>query len=250
MSADLPAPESGKERSAMNPKSLGNLIDIGVAHRTLKGEQESGDAWVLARFDGGVLLAVIDGLGHGPEAAHPAQLARRALQAEPNRDLVNLIERCHIALRHTRGAVMTLVQIRLAGPSMTWVAVGNVEGRLVRGQRSHEGASHPSEAVLLMGGVVGYQLPALKPATLALHPGDTVMLATDGLRAVAFGSARGSSDPGHGQLSRRTGRHRQRGLHRPDGRGGFRRGAGARLGLPGQGQLQGRGAGQEGGRPF
>jgi phosphoserine phosphatase RsbX len=186
MSADLPAPESGREGSAMNPNSLGNLIDLGVAHRTLKGEQESGDAWVLTRFDGGVLLAVIDGLGHGPEAAHPAQLARRALQAEPHTDLVSLIGRCHIALRHTRGAVMTLVQIHLSGPSMTWVAVGNVEGRLVRGQRPHERASHPSEAVLLMGGVVGYQLPALKPATLALHPGDTVMLATDGLRAAAL----------------------------------------------------------------
>jgi hypothetical protein len=181
MSADLPAPESGKERPAMNPKSLGNLIDIGVAYRTLKGEQESGDAWVLAPFDGGVLFAVIDGLGHGPEAAHPAQLARRALQAEPHTDLVSLIGRCHIALRHTRGAVMTLVQIHLPDPSMTWVAVGNVEGRLMRGR-----ASHPSEAVLLMGGVVGYQLPALKPATLALHPGDTVMLATDGLRAAAL----------------------------------------------------------------
>lgn len=186
MSADLPAPESGKESPAMKAKPLGNLIDVGVANRTLKGERESGDSWVLAPFDGGVLLAVIDGLGHGPEAAHPAQLARRALQAEPRTDLVSLIERCHIALRHTRGAVMTLVQIRLAGPSMTWVAVGNVEGRLVRGQRSQERASHSSEAVLLMGGVVGYQLPALKPATLALHPGDTVMLATDGLRAVAL----------------------------------------------------------------
>jgi negative regulator of sigma-B (phosphoserine phosphatase) len=37
-----------------------------------------------------------------------------------------------------------------------------------------------------MGGVVGYRLPALKPATLALHPGDTLMLATDGLRADAL----------------------------------------------------------------
>ncbi len=195
MSADSPTPGSGKERPAMNPQSLAdpmnpqslsNLIDIGVAQRTLEGEPESGDAWVLAPFDGGVLLAVIDGLGHGPEAAHPAQLARRALQAEPHTDLVTLIGRCHTALRHTRGAVMTLVQIHLPGPSMTWVAVGNVEGRVVRGGNLDERASLPDEAVLLMGGVVGYQLPTLKPATLALHPGDTLMLATDGLRADAL----------------------------------------------------------------
>lgn len=175
------------ESPATNPQPLADLLDVGVAQCTLEGERESGDAWVLAPFDGGALLAVIDGLGHGPEAAHPAQLARRALQAEPHTDLVSLIERCHTALRHTRGAVMTLVQIHLPGPSMTWVAVGNVEGRLVRGQRPDERASHPDEAVLLMGGVVGYRLPpALKPATLALDPGDTVMLATDGLRADAL----------------------------------------------------------------
>ena len=60
-------------------------------------------------------------------------------------------------------------------------------------------------------------------------------------------AARGTA-AGHGQLPRRARGHRLRGLHGPDGRGRFRRAAGPRLGLPGQGQLQGRGAGQERGR--
>jgi hypothetical protein len=170
----------------MNPQSLADLIDIGIAHRTLPGEQESGDAYVVAPFDGGTLVAVIDGLGHGPEAAQAAQLARVTLQAEPAANVVTLIQICHTALRHTRGAVMTLVQINLPGPAMTWVGVGNVEGRLLRERHPHERTSHPSEAVMLRGGVVGYQLPALKPATLALNSGDTLMLATDGLRPGAL----------------------------------------------------------------
>jgi negative regulator of sigma-B (phosphoserine phosphatase) len=170
----------------MSPESLADLIDIGIAHRALAGERESGDAYAVAPFDGGALVAVIDGLGHGHEAAEAAQLARAALQAEPDTDVVTLIGRCHAALRHTRGAVMTLVRIQIPGPTMTWVAVGNVEGRLVRGGSLDQRASLPDEAVLLMGGVVGYQLPTLKPATLTLHPGDTLMLATDGLRADAL----------------------------------------------------------------
>jgi negative regulator of sigma-B (phosphoserine phosphatase) len=170
----------------MSPESLDDLIDVGVAHRVLAGERESGDAWVLAPYDGGMLIAVIDGLGHGPEAAHAAQLARGALHDEPRADVAALIHECHTALRHSRGAVMTLVQIDLPGPTMTWIGVGNVDGRLVRGHGSQERASRANEAVLLMGGVVGYQLPVLKPVTLALHPGDTLMLATDGLRPDAL----------------------------------------------------------------
>jgi negative regulator of sigma-B (phosphoserine phosphatase) len=170
----------------MNSESLADLIDIGIAHRTLPGEQESGDAYVVSPFDRGILVAVIDGLGHGPEAAQAAQLARGALQAESAAGVVTLIQRCHTALRQTRGAVMTLVQIHLPGPTITWVGVGNVEGRLLREHSPHEHASHPSEAVMLMGGVVGYQLPALKSGTLALNPGDTLMLATDGLRPGAL----------------------------------------------------------------
>ena len=81
------------------------------------------------------------------------------------------------------------------------------------------------------------------------HRCSLVLGAAAGLTGCATGAqggARGGTDAGHGELSRRARRHRLRRLHRPDGRGGFRRGAGTRLGLPRQGQLQGRGAGQEG----
>ena len=72
---------------------------------------------------------------------------------------------------------------------------------------------------------------------------------TGGLHAGALGSA-GGARPGKREPSHRAGSHRLRGLHRPDSRGRFRRGAGTRLGLPGQGQLQGRGDCQERRRPF
>jgi hypothetical protein len=133
-----------------------------------------------------MLLAVIDGLGHGPDAAHAAGLARITLEENPRADVVTLVEHCHDALRHSRGAVMTLVQLRLPGPTMTWLGVGNVEGRLIRGRRRLEGTRDPDEAVLLMAGVVGYRLPRLTPATLPLRAGDSVMLATDGLQGGAL----------------------------------------------------------------
>ena len=174
-----------KTDSTLGAGSLADLLDIGVAHRMLAGERKSGDAWVSAPFDGGILIGVIDGLGHGEDAAHPAQLACATLRAEPGADVVTLIKSCHAALRNTRGAVMTLVQLHLPGPTMTWIAVGNVDARLIRG-RLRDDRSHPSEVVLLRGGVVGYRLPVLSPKTHAVEPGDILMLATDGLRPTAL----------------------------------------------------------------
>ena len=42
-----------------------------------------------------------------------------------------LLQRCHAALRNTRGAVMTVAWFDLDGARLRWTGVGNVEGRLV-----------------------------------------------------------------------------------------------------------------------
>jgi len=61
---------------------------------------------------------------------------------------------------------------------MTWVGVGNVEGRLVRGR-----ARNPrQESLLLRPGVAGQELPALTAATLPVERGDLLVFATDGVR--------------------------------------------------------------------
>jgi hypothetical protein len=164
----------------------GRLVgDVGGGHvlsahalRALIGERESGDAAVIQPFPGGLLVAAIDGLGHGAEAAEPARRAAGVLRADAGRAPDELIVRCHHALARTRGAVMTVASIDLRAGRMTWVGVGNVEGRLLRAS-AEAGAGR--ESVLLMGGVVGYQLPALRPSTVMLEHGDLVILATDGI---------------------------------------------------------------------
>jgi phosphoserine phosphatase RsbX len=75
---------------------------------------------------------------------------------------------------------MTLAWFDLEQRTMAWTGVGNVEARLVRaGDRGD--ARHPSPVVL--GGVVGFNLPQVRMGTIPLEPGDAVVLATDGVRA-------------------------------------------------------------------
>jgi len=140
-------------------------------------EAESGDLHVVAAFPGGVLVALIDGLGHGEEAAVAARAAAAVLSAHAADPVTELVQRCHVELRRTRGAVMSVASFVAAPSAMTWLAVGNVDGVLFRASGAR------AEGIASRGGVVGYQLPALRRATLAVAPGDTLILATDGIRS-------------------------------------------------------------------
>src|SRR6185436_668074 len=140
------------------------VIDWGWAGSALEGE--SGDLHVVAPFRGGALVALIDGLGHGPEAADAARAAARVLVAHAGELALDLVRRCHEALRSTRGAVMTIASICAAESAMTWVGVGNVDGVLLR----KAPGSHA--AIATRGGVVGYQLPPLRQHSVSISPGD------------------------------------------------------------------------------
>ena len=155
------------------------LLEWSVATRTMSGEIECGDAHLVVESPGGALVAVVDGLGHGGEAAVAAREAVATLTQHADEPVVPLLERCHAQLRATRGVVMTLAAFREADATMTWLAVGNVEGFLLR---ANTAAIPARESVLLRGGVVGYEIPPLRAATHHVAAGDTLVLATDGIR--------------------------------------------------------------------
>lgn len=153
------------------------LVNYWVAERPIPGQNESGDQYLVAHYPGGVLVAVIDGLGHGEQASIAARQAVATLAAQPDDPVQVLMQRCHDALKKTRGAVVTLASFEASTNSMTWLAVGNVEAVLRR-------ESHPRSkpvAIMPRGGIVGDRLPPLNPATLAISHGDLLLLATDGI---------------------------------------------------------------------
>ncbi|HEX9288368.1 MAG TPA: SpoIIE family protein phosphatase [Anaeromyxobacteraceae bacterium] len=156
-----------------------SIVEWGSAGAALEGEDESGDVHVVAAFPGGALVAVIDGLGHGTEAAAASKEAARVLERHASEPLSDLVERCHEALRYTRGAVMSIASFSRDG-SMSWIAIGNVEAILLR---AGPAADPRRETIALRGGVVGYQLPALRPSAITVSRGDTLVMATDGIRS-------------------------------------------------------------------
>jgi phosphoserine phosphatase RsbX len=152
------------------------VLEWCVAGRPITGEERSGDDALVLSRDDGALVAAVDGVGHGPEAAHAADIAIAAVRDGCSDDVVELAQRCHESLRPTRGAALGLAAFRSAG-TMTWLAVGNVTGRLLRGGRVASGG----EWLPSLSGLPGDELPALRPATVPLRRGDVLIVTTDGI---------------------------------------------------------------------
>ncbi|HXE62033.1 MAG TPA: SpoIIE family protein phosphatase [Bryobacteraceae bacterium] len=154
------------------------LIDWSLSAVHPPGESESGDMALVKRVTNGVLVAAVDGAGHGREAADAARIAITTLKEHAGEGIAALLRLCHLKLKGTRGAVMSLVSFDGERNEMKWLGVGNVSGLLVR-RRNHPGAA--KEGILLKGGVLGYRLPPLQPQVIPVLPGDTIALATDGI---------------------------------------------------------------------
>jgi phosphoserine phosphatase RsbX len=152
-------------------------VEWAAAGMPIPGETSSGDGHLVVRRPSRTLIAVMDGLGHGPEAHEAATAAAAAIAEVPDAPLRSLFEHCDEALRRTRGVVMTIASIAEDG-QMEWMGVGNVEAVVVRSTLAgrHEG-------VVAHGGIVGDRLPSLYQGSTGLDAGDLLIMATDGIQS-------------------------------------------------------------------
>ncbi|MFE6612117.1 SpoIIE family protein phosphatase [Amycolatopsis sp. NPDC057786] len=169
------APRSGTLASArvlLPGTPAGPAAAVGHFCLPRDGEDHCGDAIALAELTGGWAAVVVDGLGHGPDAAEAAETAIRVFRQNPDRPFPHQLATMHRALRTTRGAAVALA--RVASGTLEFCGVGNVSGTTISGDGR-------SRLLLSIPGVVGYALPAAQVRHTALTAGDLVVLHTDGV---------------------------------------------------------------------
>lgn len=155
----------------MAPRAL----TVGAASRPYPGETLNGDAWLAEQQGERWRLTLIDGLGHGPEAAAAAQAARDALAARPDASPADAVHACHHALHHTRGAAIAIASIDLTAGQLCFAGVGNVEARLCQEGRE--------QRLMSYRGIVGAVLPRLRTFELPLNGDWLLLLHSDGVTA-------------------------------------------------------------------
>lgn len=148
-------------------------IDHAVVQQPVQGESTSGDACLVLESPDQVLVAVIDGLGHGKDAHEAAQAALACIRANENCPLDTLLTCCHEALRHTRGAVIAVARIDRRQHRLVHAGIGNIETRIIGAQRSY----HP----VSINGIAGHTLRKIRCETFPFEPGDLLVMHSDGI---------------------------------------------------------------------
>jgi negative regulator of sigma-B (phosphoserine phosphatase) len=161
----------------------GTIYLSGIAYYyssvVLPGQTESGDLYFIKEFPDKALIGVVDGLGHGQEAAVAAKIAIETLELNSELSFISLVKLCHKKLLFTRGAVMALASINYDDETLTWLSIGNVEGMLLHADLQ---AKPAYENIFKCPGVVGYNLPNLYAKVEPISKGDLLILSTDGIK--------------------------------------------------------------------
>ena len=137
----------------------------------MPGEIQNGDA-VLVRQSvlGHTILAVLDGLGHGPDAAQASRKAIELLTLMPfETNVHDAMQEVHRELRGTRGAAGTLCIIR--DFKLEICAVGNVAMM----------CTNCTVPLVLSAGVLGHQVSKFRVAASQLNGNARLALLSDGV---------------------------------------------------------------------
>lgn len=151
----------------------------------MEGLTACGDAVIELREEGWSFFAVVDALGHGPDAAKSADQTVLAAERSKRQPLAQVFETVHRSLSGMRGVVMSALLVEPAGA--TFAGVGNVE---IFGP---EGVSRP----ISMAGTLGGGSYRFRSFELPLSAGQRWVLASDGIKArevnAILASLRGAS---------------------------------------------------------
>lgn len=156
------------------PQALAAL-NAGAVCLPVQGEQVCGDAWAMKQYPQNTRLMVVDGLGHGPDAAAAANLAVAVFEQDVQSELEELIEHVHAALRGTRGAALAVAEVAgvaessIGQRSVRFAGLGNISGLIINGESVRHMVSHHGTAGLSMPKIQSFTYDWPLDGLLVLH---------------------------------------------------------------------------------
>ncbi len=147
--------------------------EIGAVCLAMPGETVCGDALEIGNAADGLMVAVADGLGHGPDAALASVPGVALAASHPDVTPAALLNLAHGALRGTRGAAMAVASISNSAHRLLFAGVGNIAGCVFDGGPRRHLMSH--------NGIVGSNLRKVQEFPHPWHPGAIMILHSDGI---------------------------------------------------------------------
>jgi negative regulator of sigma-B (phosphoserine phosphatase) len=131
-----------------------------------------GDAYLVKKLADKILIAVIDGLGHGRMAYEAASRTLELLADNNDPELDKLLENIHKALISTVGVVIGLALVDQQTQQITFTGIGNIIVKLI---------SRKTTEIFLPAGILGYQTNNSFQRVIAFSPDDILLMHTDGI---------------------------------------------------------------------
>lgn len=148
-------------------------IEHCILSRPCPGETANGDGYVIKHTASQLLVAVVDGVGHGEHAEEASQRALDCIDAHFDAPFTDIFSRLHDLLRKSRGAVVTLVRLDHDQRTLEHAGVGNVEVRTYPREKS---------GLMTQPGTLGFGQFKQPRITKTVWPvGTALLIHTDGI---------------------------------------------------------------------
>ena len=148
---------------------------LGVVCVPLRGETECGDAWRIVVGQRRTSVLLVDGLGHGPEAAAAARIATTMFPRVASDPPEAVLTAMSNAMRDSRGAAVSVVALDDATHLAQFGGVGNVDGRIL--------TSGETEHLVPQNGIIGHTLPVVRSTSASWPGGAHLVMHSDGISA-------------------------------------------------------------------
>jgi anti-sigma regulatory factor (Ser/Thr protein kinase) len=162
------------EIAAVSAPARPAALDVGVVCLAYPGEHVCGDGWATQARPEGLSVIVVDGLGHGADAARAADEALAFFRRETSYPPGRLLEIMHPALRHTRGVAVAVAEVDVALGLVRFAGVGNIAAAVVGPGRLKN--------LIALNGTVGHVMPRVAREYQEPFPDDAALvMCSDGI---------------------------------------------------------------------
>jgi len=155
------------------PLASGSSMRFGYVLVPIAGETACGDSISVIHNGSRASCMVIDGLGHGLEAAEAAETGLRFFAQHSHEPPQQIISGIHSALRPTRGAAVAIAEIDLSTRKVRYCGIGNISATIVDDERMRSMISH--------NGTAGHIASRITEFLYEFPPGAMLVMHSDGV---------------------------------------------------------------------
>jgi anti-sigma regulatory factor (Ser/Thr protein kinase) len=165
--------QSGPEGAVVLARLGGVAPAVDGLALAMAGETASGDNWATVSDEAFTTILLVDGLGHGDNAATAANAAVRELKT--GLDATALLTRMHGALASTRGAAAAIARWDRRTGTLQYAGIGNIAATIV--------GDGETRSLVSMPGIVGHGVQRPRAFEYELPPDALLVMHSDGLRS-------------------------------------------------------------------